>query len=177
MKLYIGNGSRHVVDFNFRRLVERSIQRREIPPGGQIEVSETHTKEEIDHVLKQHLPYGLIPVDEIDRHRGPYSGLCYSIDKPINVSSLRRAMERKQESLEEQGVRLRQEAGVATHNQIESQMQDTGSPARLKELEMTVVEQEPRGGYSSDHKPVGEGLKISRDRPSSPVAKKASRRR
>jgi hypothetical protein len=30
-------------------------------------------------------------------------------------------------------------------------------------FEMSVTEEEPRGGYSDDHKPFGEGVRVTRD--------------
>jgi hypothetical protein len=155
--------SKQICQFAYRFPERPGIIYQMIPIGGQIRVSPNGTQVnlstlEIDAVINQHHVYGIVSVDDIDRLRGPFDGICYSIGKPITVEKLRRAMVRKDDSLKEFGKTMRQEAALAVNSQIEEQI---GSP--LRELEMSFQEEEPKGGYSDTTDHVAEGVRVTRE--------------
>jgi hypothetical protein len=161
-ELYIGNVSKQIQMFAYRALERPGTIYQSIPIGGQIRVAPNGSKAdltlpEIDFILDQHKVYGITSVDDLDSKRDPFSGLCYSIGKPISAEKLRRAMVRKEDALNEFGKKVRQEAALAVNSQIEEQI---GAP--LKNLEMSFAEEEPRGGYSDDNH-VAEGIRVTRD--------------
>jgi hypothetical protein len=134
-----------------------------IPIGGQIRISPNGqhvnlSTPEIDAILEQHKVYGLVSIDDIDRLRGPFDGICYSIGKQISVEKLRRAMVKKDDSLKDFGKTMRHEAALAVNSQIEEQI---GSP--LRQLEMSFQEEEPKGGYTDDTDHVAEGVRVTRE--------------
>lgn len=177
-ELYVANVTKQIVQFAYRSPERQGLVIQPIPIGGQIKISPRGSVSselgvpEIDAIIDQHRKYGLISVDELETNRARFHGMCYSIGKPVSVDRLHRAMQRNEEMLEEMGVQIRKEAALAVNNQIESQI------GGIKQLEMSVQEEEPRGGYSDDHKPLGEGVRIVRERgPSEPVAFGGRKRR
>jgi hypothetical protein len=163
LELYIANVTKQIVQFAYRAPERFGLVIQTIPIGGQIKVSPKGSQSdlstpEIDSILEQHRKYGLISVEELDTNRSSFHGMCYCIGKPISVDRIHKAMQRNEETLEELGKTIRKEAALAVNNQIENTV-----GGNLKQLEMSVVEEEPRGGYTDDHKPLGEGVRIIRE--------------
>jgi hypothetical protein len=162
-ELYIGNVSKQIYQFCYRSPERPGVIVQTIPIGGQIRISPNGqhvnlSTPEIDAILEQHKVYGLVSIDDIDRMRGPFDGICYSIGKQISVEKLRRAMVKKDDSLKDFGKTMRQEAALAVNSQIEEQI---GSP--LRQLEMSFQEEEPKGGYTDDTDHVAEGVRVTRE--------------
>jgi hypothetical protein len=161
-ELYIGNISKQVVQFGYRSPERPGVIYQTIPIGGQIRVSPNGaivdlSTPEIEAIIGQHRTYGLVDVDDVDAKQSPFSGLCYSIGKPIAVERLRRAMLKKEEALKAHGSTLRKEAALAVNSQIEEQI---GAP--LRQLEMSFQEEEPRSGYADELDHVAEGVRVTR---------------
>ena len=160
-ELYIGNATKQIHQFAYRALERPGIVMQTIPMGGQIRIAPSGNRydltiQEIDYILDQHKQYGLVSTEDIDK-MGPFSGLCYSIGKPLSADKLRRAMQKRDDNLIEYGKKLRQEAALAVNSQIEEQI---GGP--LRNLEMSFMEEEPKGGYSDDFDHVAEGVRVTR---------------
>src|SRR5215475_4911848 len=174
-ELFVGNVSKQVQMFAYRVPERPGIITQTIPIGTQIRVSPNGilidlSMPEIDAILNQHKQYGMVSVDEIDSKASPFSGLVYSIGKPISADKLQRAMRRKDEEMKKFGQKIRQEAALAVNSQIEEQI---GGP--LRTLEMSFQEEEPRGGYSEDLDHVAEGVRVTRDNVA-PIEGRRSRR-
>jgi hypothetical protein len=162
-ELFVGNVSKQIQMFAYRVPERTGIITQTIPIGGQIRVSPNGiisdlSTVEIDSILSQHKIYGLTSINELDDKASPFSGLVYSIGKPISAEKLQRAMRRKDEELKKFGQRIRQEAALAVNSQIEEQI---GAP--LRNLEMSFAEEEPKGGYAEDLDHIAEGVRVSRD--------------
>ncbi len=155
MKMYIANCSMQHQDFQYRVLGQNALRIQRIEMGGQIPLSGDLQSEDIDYIVEQHERYGLISVTEIDRTKG-FFGLCYSVDKPVDVNKLRYSLEHNNKVLVERGVELRKQAAIATNNLIE----DSVIGNTLKNLEMSVVE-EKSGGFEG-HDPFAEGIRIDK---------------
>jgi hypothetical protein len=161
-ELYIGNASRQIFQFAYRFPERVGIITQVIPMGGQIRVSPNGkitdlSTLEIDSVVGQHRMYGLVAVDDIDTDRSNFSGLCYSIGKPISIDKLRKAIQRNDDKLKIQGQKMRQEAALAVNAQIEEQI---GVP--LRQLEMSFTEEEPRSGFAEELDHLAEGVRVTR---------------
>lgn len=161
---YVANVTKQICQFAYRTPERNGLVIQPIPIGGQIQISPKGTMStdlstpEIDAIIDQHRKYGFISADDIDSDKSQFRGICYSIGKPISFDKLHKAMQRNEDVLEELGKTIRKEAALAVNNQIENTV-----GGNLKQLEMSVVEEEPRGGYSDDHKPIGEGVRIIRE--------------
>src|SRR5215475_11938590 len=111
-ELYVGNMSKQIQQFGYRVPERQGTIFQPIPIGGQIRVSPDGQRRdlstpEIDAIIGQHSTYGLVCVDDIDAKQSPFSGLCYSIGKPITPEKLRRAMLKKEEALGVFGQKIR----------------------------------------------------------------------
>ena len=160
MKLFIANASKQHHSFIWRLPGMPGVRNQTIPIGGQIQVSGVETKVEIDCILDQHRQYGLLSVQEIEREHTSFHGLCYSVDAPVSIPKLQLAMERNIQALTAQGKKNREEAAIFVNNEIENGLQESGTEAGLKNLEMSVVEEEKRGGDEAPR--IAEGVRITR---------------
>jgi len=161
-ELFIGNVSKQIFQFAYRSLERQGVIVQTIPIGGQIRVSPNGsrtdlTTPEIDAIVDQHRMYGMVPIEEIDHTKDPFSGLVYSIGKSMSAEKLLKAMRKKEEALKQFGQKMRQEAALAVNSQIEEQI---GAP--LRNLEMSFAEEEPRGGYGDDADHLAEGVRVTR---------------
>jgi hypothetical protein len=152
--MYIANCSSQNVDFIYRMPRTPAPRMQNIPIGRQIKISGDLQAPDIEMILKQHAKYGLIHVSEIDRTR-PYAGMCWS-EKPISVERLKRQWLHNQGVLAERGKTQRQQAAVATMEQIN---ESSGGNA-LKALEMSVEEVPTEGKPDTD---FAEGVRVTPD--------------
>ena len=163
MKMYVANTTHQVQDFQYRLPDSLKIYKQEIRIGGQIAVPGDITRNDVDFIVNQHAMYGLVDVKEIDRTRN-FFGLCYSIDKPVDVERVKYAIIHNNEVLVERGKDLRKEAAVAVNNAIEEQ---TGG---LNSLQMDIEEIETKGKDTE----VSEKIKVSHtEEPSTKTRKRA----
>lgn len=174
-ELYVGNVSKQIHQFCYRSLERPGVIIQTIPIGGQIRIAPNGAKTdlttpEIDHIVDQHRIYGMLPVDEIDRTKDPFSGLCYSIGRPISTEKLYKAMKKREEALDAFGQKTRQEAALAVNSQIEEQV------GPLRQLEMSFAEEEPKSGYSDDMAHLAEGIRVTRNAPEGPPLENGGRR-
>jgi hypothetical protein len=161
-ELYIGNVSKQIVQFAYRSPERPGVIVQTIPIGGQIRISPNGvhvdlSTPEIEAIIGQHITYGIVAVDDVEKSQSPFNGLCYSIGKQISVEKLRRAMLKKEDALKEFGQKLRKEAALAVNSQIEEQI---GAP--LRQLEMSFQEEEPRSGYADELDHLAEGVRVTR---------------
>lgn len=162
-ELYIGNVSKQIFQFCYRSPDRPGVITQTIPIGGQIRISPNGvhvdlSPPEIDAIIDQHRAYGIVAIEDVDRLRGPFDGICYSVGKQISVEKLRRAMVKKEEALKAFGQKMRQEAALAVNSQIEEQI---GAP--LRQLEMSFQEEEPKGGYADEVDHMAEGVRVTRE--------------
>lgn len=161
MNLYIANCSMQNISFVYRIPGNPSPRTQIIPIGQQVKISGELTSDEIDSIIDQHRVYGLVDVKEIERVRGKFGGMCYSIGSPVSSDKLGYARQIKIESLVEQGKKIRQEAAISVSNQIEENLEGN---MNLNGLEMTIQEEDRK--LSADEeggKRIAEGIRVRRD--------------
>ena len=151
--LYVANTTRQFHDFVYRIPgAGARVRVQKIPPGEQVRIHEKDAPpQEIDSIVEQHSRYGLLPVAEIDRRR-PYVGLCYSIDKPINVEKLIVGIGTNDDAAVARAKQARKEAAVAASVAI----QEDGGPG-LESIEVEVIRE------GRDVEPFAEGVEVSRE--------------
>lgn len=173
MLLYIANSTKQHQDFIYR-LPGKGPRMQPIPIGGQIQVTGDLTADEIDQVIAQHAKYGLIPVDEVDRNK-TFNGMCYSVGKSITMDKIDRAIRHNTNVLIERGKVIRQHAAIAEHNTLENRLVESERPEALRNLEMSVIEEnhDPR----SETPAISEGFRVNRDENIAPPPKNARRRK
>lgn len=167
--LYVANCSRFVQDFLFRVPEVTQLFSTTIPMGGQNRVYKDTDKATLEHIVKQHVIYGIVHVSEIDRTKD-FVGLCYSYDKPINVESIMQAVAHNDEVLERSGHELRKQQAAALSNTLDSNL--AGSKEKLQNLEVEVLEQ-PKNATDNSAK-MSETISVAK--PGSKASQRSGRR-
>ena len=145
MKLYIANATRQIMEFCYRLPERPGALRQVIPIGGQVQIPGDLRRDEVDYVVEKAAVFGLIDVADAER-AGGFSGLCYSIDRPISEDRLYRAMSKRVAVLEDLGREQRKNAAIGVHDQVERQLKDHRDLGTLQGLDMQVIEQDANGG-------------------------------
>jgi len=120
MKLYIANCTTQNHDFIYNAPEVKGSRKQMIPAGGQMQIHDNMNLQAIDYIVKQHEKYGLVPADKIPREKA-FIGLCYSVDKPVNMDQIMTASSQNENVLKEQAVETRKQTAAAIRSQIEDQ--------------------------------------------------------
>lgn len=158
-KMYVANCTQQVQDFVYRVPGQSAPRRQPIQIGEQIKLSGDLEEADVNYIISQHAKYGMIRVDEIDRTR-TFIGLCYDIDKPVPGKRILIAIEHNQEVLTARGEQIRKESAVALSNYTEARLQDSRLPGTIREVEVSVTEQETA---SNPNPTFARGVRVSRD--------------
>lgn len=164
MKMFVANTTRQVVDFNYRLPENNGMRAQKIPVGQQIQLTGDLTTPQIDAVVKHWGRYGLVEVREIDRTK-PFIGVCYSIDTPVPVSAIQRALSHNQQVLVDRGRETRKAAAIAESQTLNQSLEDNNLPADLRNLEMSVVEENPAPRGDGEEPAINEGVRVSNEEP------------
>ena len=150
MNIFIANCTNQNQQINFRLPEARKPVAIMIPMGQQRPVGDL-SPPEIEAMMEQLGPYGLISVAEIKRAPRKIS-YVYSENKPVTSEMIRMAHDKNQGVLRDEGKDRRKNAAVAAN----AGMNTEETP--LNRLEMSV-EEESSGTIPSEE-PIGEGFKI-----------------
>jgi hypothetical protein len=157
--MYVSNTTKQNVSFLYRVPESSGVRNQEIPVGSQVALSGDLSREAIDYIIDQHAKYGMVEVSEIDRIK-EFSGLCYSIDKPVPVGKIERLIHHNTGKLIELGKKIRQEAAMSGNSVLENDLDESGRPERLRNFEMSIVEE---NHDDRDETPaIAEGVRVSR---------------
>ncbi len=171
MKLYIANATPQKFIFNYRLPGVQSLRVTVVERGQQMQVGGDMTSDEVGYILEKAAPFGLVTVTEAER-LGNFSGVCYSVDRPIKEDQLRRAMMRRLSVLDGQGHEMRHAAAIGAHIATQAhlrQHQELG--ADILSMDTTIVEQDIRGGRHNLVNPLEESHKVlsAGQEPNAPV--------
>ena len=169
MKLFVANPTKQQINFTYRLPDSRSAKMVPIAMGQQMQIGGDLTQAELDYVIEQNQKYGLVAVADMSKSAGVT--MIYSIDKPVPVGKLHEAIAGHTNMLEDRGRQIRQEAAVAVNNTLK----DSVGP--LRTLEMSAVEEEPRGGFVDDSKQFSERLVVASTEKEAARAAETSQRR
>ena len=133
-KLYIANTSRQNLNFLFRIPEERDIKRYSIQPGRQAMVIDS-TSDVIDSIIRQHEVYGIRRADDVTRDKR-FAGVCYRVDKPIEIKSCIVVDDQNQEALIEQGRATRENVATYAQATIANLVKQHGEEAKGLEIEI-----------------------------------------
>lgn len=153
--VYIANGTQQFQEFIYTLPEKNGQFRVTIAPGSQQRLPHDCSPMDIESIENQHRKYGLIRSDEVSRVKG-FHGLCFSIGKPVNLNSIHGLLLVNNDTLVERGKRIREEAGVAIHSQIEELFARQQLPARLNAASTSIQE-------DSREPTFAEGIRVSVD--------------
>lgn len=144
-KLFIANCTKQHQLFLYRIPGEQraSPYMQEIGIGKCVEVYRDDTADVLESIIAQHVDYGLVRVDEIDRTKD-FIGMCYQFDKPIEADKIIRALDRNDIVLRDRGIEQRKDAAIAISDKAERDAEEAGG--HLGGMEVTVEEVKVPGG-------------------------------
>jgi hypothetical protein len=159
MKLYIANCTHQTRILN-HRLVEgkaRGFSTQTIVMGRQEMIAGEMNRHQIDYIISQHRPYGLLGVEEIDgvTHEVP---MVFSIDKPVSAKLMQQLITHNSLRLKEIGSRLRRDAAIATSHGMRE-----FSPAAAETVSLSVEEEKAGTMDHGGDQPLAEGFRMTRD--------------
>jgi hypothetical protein len=154
MALFVGNTSKFTFQLHF--WVERTSRPIvvEIGPGKQAKIYPEGSRADHESIVNQHKMYGLLPVSEIDRHKG-FIGQCYQFDTPIPMERLQETMLNNDDVLDDQAVERRKEAAASADDLLKKAAQETDSKISSFEVELEEVEQ--KGVEAQIHEVISVG--------------------
>ena len=167
-KLYIANCTNQVQQFLYRLPETPSARMMVIEIGQQALLAEDLNPMQIESIVGQHAKYGMVAVADIDRTR-PFIGLCYQVDKKIDMVKIQRAAEHNVSVLEHRGEELRKISAVAANNELEK------AAGGLNKTRVSFQEDVQDGGKPK----VNDGFDVQstgENAPPPPVNKRRSKR-
>lgn len=168
MKLYVANCSKQEFQFTYMIPENPRAFSHHIRAGAQIEIN--NGQDEIDAIIKQHAIYGMMEVGKVQRGFG---GLCYRLEKPINVDAIESGMSQSDQEMIDRALEVRKVGAAAADQIINTKAQEMGLKVKSG-IEVEVIE-EKKNAADTDSKfnqtieVVHEGLapiKRGRGRPS-----------
>lgn len=134
MKLFIANCSRQPHLFNYK-LPEKAQ-----PFGVTIRAGAQHVIENqsdvIHHIIKQHEPYGFQPSHKVDKD---FSGICYSVDKPLTVGRIEENSEQKVENLDDMSQKILEANAVSMNNLVDNAVIQSGETPKNEGVQVELV--------------------------------------
>lgn len=150
MKMFVANCTKQARDFTYR-LPDKGSRMQRIEIGQQIQIAGDLSQPEVDSIIDHYAKYGMKSVEEARKARGTFTGLCYSLDKPVAIENMQIVLQLNDQVLTQRGQQQRKEAAVATSAAI-MQNGDQG----LQALETSVVEVKKDGSEPE----VQEGVRV-----------------
>ena len=106
-----------------------------IRAGSQIEIN--GSQDEVDYIIKQHQIYGLVEAKHI---KGHFSGLAYSIGKPISVNNIEEGISKRDEELIDRALEARKIQAASADKIISEKAQEMGL-RQSSGIEVDIVEE------------------------------------
>lgn len=148
-KLYVANCTRQRQSFIYRLPEHPSTREQTIEIGHQILVSGDLNTKQVEAIIDQYRPYGMIAASE--KPPQGFVGLVYSVDKPITSTPIHDLIVHNTEVMTDIGRRARQDAAVAFENMAQNNIRQYGNDKdRVNELEVDINEQPTSFGDRSE---------------------------
>lgn len=133
MKLFISNCSRQNHTFNYKLPEKQQSFGIAIPAGRQHMIEQP--EDVISYIISQHEPYGLQHRDKVDKN---FSGICYSLDKPLSSAQIIENAEQKLENLDDMSQAILEASAVALNNAVESAVIQSGETPLGDGIQMEI---------------------------------------
>ncbi|MHA1063420.1 hypothetical protein ACR9GP_05860 [Enterobacter ludwigii] len=133
MKLFIANCSSQTHLFNYKLPERYQAFGATIRAGGQHMIE--NSADIIHRIIQQHEPYGFQRCDKVDKD---FSGICYSIDKPVTVGRIEENHEQKIENLDEMSQKILVANAVSLNNAVEHAAIENGEKPKDEGIEIKL---------------------------------------
>lgn len=127
-KLYVANCTKHIQMFMYSVPEEKGMRTQRIDMGGQILVYQDSSMDVISYIIGQHQHYGLVSTNEVSRTKD-FIGLCYSIDRPVDIEKIMTASEQNDDVLVRRGQDIRKDTAAMFSNRL---TEDVGELERAR---------------------------------------------
>lgn len=161
--LYVANPTKQIQSIHIRFVGTGAPMQATVPPGTQIKLfGKDFNGKEMEAVMKYAHRYGWKEYNAVDRGGAGMATIIYSTDKPIPVSKTLQTSEKNTDVLIVKGKEIRDQLAVAINNTLENQAQENNLPAQLAKMEMTVLEEDSKGGQPHGLDPISEARRVTR---------------
>lgn len=139
MNLWIINCTKQNHIINLRHSEQTKLTPHRINMGSQKCVLENASKIEIEAILNQLRHYRLINISNVDSDR-EITGLCYSINKPVEAEKIYGAIETNGDRLDEQASKIQEYSALAANEFIEKTLGEIGATVKETGIEIEKIE-------------------------------------
>ena len=115
--LYIANCTKQDHDFVYLAPETGRPKWVKIETGTQKQIHSSDSEINLNAIVRQHEPYGLIPVSDVKRNKA-FTGMCYSFDKPVPVDAIMLADDQNTAVLERFSEDMFKQTAVAIQDQL-----------------------------------------------------------
>jgi hypothetical protein len=180
MKMYVANVTEQFHQFSYRIPEVNQTRNLTIPPRAQVKLPDDMTREQVDAVVTQHAPYGMIAVEEVGSgtNRRRFSNLLYSLVMPVPGVRIELQYVRNHEVLVDRGKEIRKETAVASNLGLVAELDKRTRNTEMAGAEVSnfgaeVIEDERPDVSDSDR--LSETYKVTGDATASKIAPKRGR--
>jgi hypothetical protein len=152
-KLYLANCTKQIKQVNYRLPESRRVYETRLDPGACQALPTDMNPEQIEHFLRQHMPYGLRDEKTVKNVK-EHVGLLYSIGKPVDMKRVAQVRERNDEVLTEQVDETLKQSLLAADHHVQTHTDGQGKVDTLEIIEQ-VPANERREGTSRRLKVAG----------------------
>ena len=145
MKLFVANSTRSTFIFNVRVPEIQKVIRLEIPSGQQRSFPLDMTDSQRDGVLSQLLRYGARERKDVHGKLVDFTGLVYSLDKPISENEIRGAHEDQLDAAQERSVEQATRSALASDISHRDKSNPKGK-RRPKSTSVEILKKDRDGG-------------------------------
>lgn len=143
-KLYIANCSKQEFDFTYTIPENPRPFKHNIRAGTQIEIPAN--QDVIDAIIRQHSLYGMMEVNQVKKGFG---GLCYRLNKPINVSAIEQGISQSDQEMIDRAQQARNITAAAQDKIISEKAQEMGLKPRAG-IEVEITEEKKNAADVSE---------------------------
>lgn len=155
MKLYIANCSKQDNHFTYMLPEQMRPFARLIRAGQQTEIDSDF--ETINIIIRQHEIYG---IQEAKKVKKGFGGLCYQIDKPISIESIKNGFTQTEQEQIDRALEARKITAASSDQLIAQKAQEFGM-RQTSALEVEVIEE--KKGIADESSKFEETIGIVRD--------------
>ena len=127
-KLYVANCTKHIQMFMYSVPEEKGMRTQRIEMGGQTLIYQDSSMDVISYIIGQHEQYGLVSSNEVPRTKA-FIGLCYSLDRPVDIEKIMTAVEQNDDVLIKRGQEIRKDTAAMFSNRL---TEDVGELERAR---------------------------------------------
>ena len=155
MKLYIANCSKQDTQFTYglKEIFRPFMQK--IRAGAQIVL--THNLDEVNHIIAQHAIYGM---QEVGKIKKGFGGLCYRLDKPINVEAIESGFTQTEQEQIDRALEARKYTAAAADKMLNDKAQELGLRQKSA-LEVETIEDSK--GPMDENQKFGEVIEVVKE--------------